>query len=69
MPQLVTQLPLLRTATWPRANNGHFTNVVFGIHDGGDDDQGTGGGASDAGRALVVMVRVLVTVLAKKVVS
>lgn len=65
----MTQLPLLRTATWPRANNGHFTNVIFGIRDGGDDDQGAGGGASDAGRALVVMVIVLVTVLVGNVVS
>lgn len=41
----MTQLPLLRNATWSHANNGHFTNgfVCFlCISDGGDDGQGAG---------------------------
>lgn len=58
----MTQLPLLRSTTWPCANNGCFANV-FGIRDGGDDGQGAG----DAGRAMVVMVIVLVTVMVENV--
>lgn len=59
----VTQLPLWRSATWTHANNRCFPNVFFGIADGSDDGQSACEGAGDAGRAMVVAVIVLMTVM------